>query len=55
MDHLSGADQLSILALIIVSWRYSRVAGLLLLPYLIWVSIAAALNHQVVILNGPFG
>ncbi|WP_219894893.1 TspO/MBR family protein [Aquisediminimonas profunda] len=46
---------LSILALIVVSWRYSRVAGLLLLPYLIWVSIAAALNHQVVILNGPFG
>lgn len=28
--------------------------ALLLLPYLIWVAIAAALNYQVVTLNRPF-
>ena len=27
----------------------------LLMPYLIWVSIASALNYQVVEMNGPFG
>jgi tryptophan-rich sensory protein len=31
------------------------VSSLLLLPYLIWVTIAGALNYQVVQLNGPFG
>jgi translocator protein len=36
-------------------WRYSKVAALLLLPYLLWVTIAAVLNYQVVQLNGPFG
>ncbi|MFZ9394744.1 MAG: TspO/MBR family protein [Erythrobacter sp.] len=46
---------LSILFLIIFCWRISRRAGLLLLPYFAWVSVAAALNWQVVELNGPFG
>ncbi len=46
---------LSILALIIYSHRYSKTASLLLVPYLIWVTIAGALNWQVVELNGPFG
>ena len=46
---------LSILALIIYSGRYSKAASLLLVPYLIWVSIAGALNWQVIELNGPFG
>lgn len=45
---------LSIVALILVSARHSRTAALLLIPYLLWVSIAAALNWQVVELNGPF-
>jgi translocator protein len=45
----------SILALILTLRRYSRTAALLLLPYLLWVSIAALLNHEVVKLNGPFG
>ena len=30
-------------------------AGLLMLPYLVWVSFAAWLNYKVVQLNGPFG
>lgn len=46
---------LSIAALIIVCGRHSRLAGLLLVPYLVWVSIAAALNWSVVQLNPPFG
>lgn len=46
---------LSILALIVVIARFARIAALLLVPYLIWVGIAALLNYQVVELNGPFG
>jgi translocator protein len=45
---------LSILMLIIVTRRYAPAAALLFLPYLIWVTIAAALNYQVVMLNRPF-
>ncbi len=46
---------LSILALIVYCGRYSKSAALLFLPYLLWVSFAAALNWAVVDLNGPFG
>lgn len=46
---------LSIAALIRVLLPLSRRAALLLLPYLVWVGIAAALNWEVVRLNGPFG
>ena len=46
---------LSILALIILCGRFSKASALLLLPYLLWVTIAGALNYQVVQLNGPFG
>lgn len=45
---------LSIVALIVVLWRISRWASALLLPYLVWVSIATALNFATVQLNGPF-
>ena len=45
---------LSIIVLIVFLYRRSPLAGFLLVPYLIWVAIAAALNYQVVILNGPF-
>jgi len=44
----------SIAALIVVLWRISRPASLLLLPYLAWVSFAAMLNRAIVELNGPF-
>lgn len=46
---------LSILAMIVYCGRFSRPAALLLLPYLVWVSFAAALNWAVVQLNAPFG
>lgn len=32
-------------ATIVAFWRFSRVAAMLLVPYLGWVSFAAALNH----------
>lgn len=45
---------LSIVVLIAVCGRISRSAGLLLLPYLAWVSFAGLLNWEIVTLNGPF-
>jgi tryptophan-rich sensory protein len=44
----------SILVLIVVCGRRSRLAALLLVPYLAWVSFATILNWEVVRLNGPF-
>ncbi len=41
----------AILATIIVFWRVSSLAGALLVPYLLWVSFAAALNYAVWRLN----
>ncbi len=46
---------LSILALIVFCGRYSRLSAVLLVPYLAWVSLAGALNWQIIELNGPFG
>jgi translocator protein len=46
---------ISIVAMIGVAGRASRRAGWLLLPYLLWVSVAALLNYEVVHRNGPFG
>ena len=45
---------LSVLWLVLGLWRESRLASLLVLPYLIWVSIAGVLNYNIVILNEPF-
>jgi benzodiazapine receptor len=42
---------ISILANIIVFYRISKPAGLILIPYLIWVSIASYLNYIVFLLN----
>ena len=44
----------SIAALILFVGRRSVPSAALLAPYLIWVSIAAKLNADVVQLNGPF-
>jgi tryptophan-rich sensory protein len=45
----------SILALMVWTRRHSRVAPWLLLPYLLWVTLAGFLNLAIVRLNGPFG
>jgi tryptophan-rich sensory protein len=49
-----GALWLSVLVLIIALFRRSTAASALLVPYLVWVSIASVLNYDVVVLNGPF-
>ena len=43
---------LLILLTLLLFWRRSRVAGLLLIPYLLWVGFAAALNLALLRLNG---
>ena len=45
---------LSIAALIVALWPLSRKASTLLMPYALWVAVAAALNLETVELNGPF-
>jgi len=46
---------LSIVLMMFVFGRESRLAAALLVPYLAWVAFAAALNASVVRLNAPFG
>ncbi len=50
-----GLLWLSILAMILYCGRFSKPAAWLLVPYLVWVGFAAALNWAVVQLNAPFG
>lgn len=45
----------SILSLILVLGSVSTLAGVLLVPYLLWVSTATFLNLRIVQMNGPFG
>ncbi len=40
-----------ILTTIIVFWRISRTAAILLLPYILWVTFAGYLNYQILVLN----
>jgi tryptophan-rich sensory protein len=42
---------IAILANIIVFYKVSKPAGLLLVPYIVWVSIASYLNYSVYLLN----
>jgi benzodiazapine receptor len=45
---------LSVLALVVTLWPLHLGSGLLLLPYLVWVSVAALLNLSIVRRNAPF-
>lgn len=49
-----GLLWISIVLLMLALSRHSRKASLLLLPYLLWVGVAAVLNAATVRLNGPF-
>ncbi len=44
----------SILGLLVLLGRTSRLSGALMVPYLAWVSTAAYLNYSIIQLNGPF-
>jgi tryptophan-rich sensory protein len=46
---------LSIVALMWTMKGYAPRASALLLPYLVWVSLAISINYATVQLNGPFG
>ncbi len=46
---------ISIAGLIVFCGRFSKLSSVLLVPYLVWVTIAGLLNYQVIQLNGPFG
>lgn len=46
---------LSVLVLILFTWRRTIAGAVLLLPYLGWVTFAGYLNMTIVRLNGPFG
>ncbi len=46
---------LSVALLIVFFARFSRLSSALLAPYLIWVSVASALNLAIVQANAPFG
>ncbi len=37
--------------MIVLSWPYSKMSSLLLLPYLLWVSFASYLTYNIYILN----
>ena len=41
----------SIVGIIVVLGSFSKLAGLMLAPYLVWVTIAAFLNYRIVQLN----
>jgi tryptophan-rich sensory protein len=41
----------SVLAIILVMWPIRRLAAYLMLPYLIWVTIAMRLNWETLVLN----
>ncbi len=42
---------LAIILTILKSWKASKAAAILLIPYLLWVSFAAALNFAITLLN----
>ena len=46
---------LSVTAMLAMTWSLIPLAGILVLPYFLWVTFAALLNAKIVQLNAPFG
>ena len=46
-----GLLWVAIAATIVVFWRVSKAASILLMPYILWVSFASYLNYAIVTLN----
>ena len=46
---------ISLLAVVVLFWRVRRIAAALLLPYLAWVTFAAVLNYQFILVNPGAG
>ena len=44
----------SVLLIILMMLKNCKTGALLMMPYLIWVSCAIALNYETIRLNGPF-
>ena len=44
----------SVVLLILGLWRISKMSSVMLLPYLVWVSVAGFLNAATIELNGSF-
>lgn len=42
---------LAVFATVVYFWQLDLLAGLLMLPYLVWLSVASALNAAVIVLN----
>ena len=49
------ALDLTLLAMTAFYWRVSLSAGLMLVPYVVWLSYATAINYWIVRANGPWG
>ena len=47
----AGFLWLSVLGIMVVMWPIHKLATFLMLPYLIWVSIAMLLNYETLVLN----
>lgn len=45
------ALEATIIAIIVLGWKFSKLASLLLLPYMFWLVLATYLTTQIVILN----
>jgi len=46
---------LSVTAMLAMTWSLAPLAGMMVLPYFLWVMFAALLNAKIVQLNAPFG
>jgi len=46
---------LSVTAMLALTWSFTPLASIMILPYFLWVSFAAILNAKIVQLNRPFG